>query len=250
MAPSQIGGLQAWYKADALGLHDGDPVATWTDSSGRGHAASAPGAGQRPSLVAGAANGLAAVRFDGVDDVVQAKFALAQPATVVVVYRARTDTGANQYVTDGAVNGAMVEYLNSAQVGMYAGGAAVLTKAPSSFGTFRVLGGVFAGAASALYADGGPAVTGANPGTNTPGGITVGNSGGAAAAAAVDVAEVVTYDRALSPTEMDGLGRYLATRYGLPWTPVGGPTSTTAPPTTVGQEDFGHSSTKPFPSTL
>src|SRR5205085_5275761 len=105
LAPTQIGGLQAWYKADALGLHDGDPVATWTDSSGRGHAGSAPGTAQRPSFVAAAVNGLPAVRFDGVDDLVQAKFPLAQPATVVAVFRARTDTGANQYVADGAVNG-------------------------------------------------------------------------------------------------------------------------------------------------
>jgi hypothetical protein len=216
--PQQVSGLAAWYRADAIGgVADGAAVGSWVDSSGHGHPATAPSAAQQPTLVANAVNGLPAVRFDGTSDLVQAWFGLAQPATVLVVYDVRADTGGAQYVTDGAQNGSMVHYVTPGQFGEYAGGTQVLTRPGFSFGAYHVVAGVFAGPSSALYPDGGPGATG-NPGTNNPGGITIGNSGAAAAPAAADVAEVVVYNRALTTAEIDQVGRYLAGRYGRPWT--------------------------------
>lgn len=57
-----------WFKADALVLNDGDPVATWTDSSGYGR--SATEATNRPTYRASVAglNSLPAVQFDGTND--------------------------------------------------------------------------------------------------------------------------------------------------------------------------------------
>jgi len=170
-------------------------------------------------VIGGALNGRPAVRFDGQDDLLQAKFSLAQPTTLLIVYKVRTNNGTNQYVADGALNGAMVHYVNGSVFGIYAGGGTVLVRPSFSFGTFHVVGAVFAGASSALYADGGPPATG-NPGSASPGGITIGNSGSNAAPAAADVAEVALYDRALAPADIDGVGRYLAAKYGLGWTPV------------------------------
>src|SRR5207244_1524359 len=110
-----------------------------------------------------------AVRFDGQDDLLQAKFSLAQPTTLLIVYKVRTNNGANQYVADGALNGAMVHYINASVFGIYAGGGAVLVRPSFSFGTFHVVGAAFAGPSSALYTNGGPPATG-NPGAASPGG--------------------------------------------------------------------------------
>lgn len=37
LSPDAVSGLALWLKADSLSLNDGDPVSTWTDSSGNGH---------------------------------------------------------------------------------------------------------------------------------------------------------------------------------------------------------------------
>lgn len=59
--------LEMWYKADALGLSDGNAVATWTDSSGNGRSATGSG-GQQPTFkttgIVGF-NGRPVVRFNG-----------------------------------------------------------------------------------------------------------------------------------------------------------------------------------------
>ena len=61
--------LRLWLKAHAIArTRNGDPVEAWPDLSGRGHDARAVHATQRPTLWRRLANGIAAVRFDGIDD--------------------------------------------------------------------------------------------------------------------------------------------------------------------------------------
>jgi hypothetical protein len=211
-----VAGLAAWYKADAIsGVADGTAVAAWADSSGNGHTATAPASGRAPVYKAGVVNGLPVLRFDGVDDQLQAYWSLAQPTTVFVVYAVRASNGSLQFVTDGFNNATMADYVTPTDFGMYAGGSTV-TKSGFTYGAFHVVASTFAGASSALYPDGGPAVTG-NPGGASPLGITVGASGADAVAAAADVAEVVVYNRALASSEVDGVGRYLAAKYARAW---------------------------------
>jgi|GEM_PF-2946039 len=57
------GDIEAWFKADALSLNDNDPVASWTDSSGKGDNANAVSATARPRFVDGQLNGQPVVRF-------------------------------------------------------------------------------------------------------------------------------------------------------------------------------------------
>lgn len=72
-APDQVTGLTLWLKADAIaGLSDGDPVGTWSDSSGQGNHATQATAAKKPTYKTNIINGLPAVRFDGVDDYLQA----------------------------------------------------------------------------------------------------------------------------------------------------------------------------------
>lgn len=68
MIPTDIGGLKLWLKADSLALSDGDPVATWADSSGLGNNATQGTSGFRPTFQTNELFGLPVVRFDGSDD--------------------------------------------------------------------------------------------------------------------------------------------------------------------------------------
>jgi hypothetical protein len=62
-------GLFIHLKADAItGLADGDPVASWTDSSGNSRHATQSTAGSKPIYKTNILNGKPVVRFDGADD--------------------------------------------------------------------------------------------------------------------------------------------------------------------------------------
>jgi beta-galactosidase len=52
-----------WYKADAMGLHNGARVAVWSDSTGGGRNATNGVVAQQPVFVTNAMNGLPVVRF-------------------------------------------------------------------------------------------------------------------------------------------------------------------------------------------
>lgn len=66
--PLSIPNLKLWLKADALALSDGDPVSSWTDSSGlANHATQASGTLQ-PLFKTAIVNGKPVIRFDGSND--------------------------------------------------------------------------------------------------------------------------------------------------------------------------------------
>jgi len=65
--PDAVGTLAQWLKADAIGgLSGGDPVATWTASTGNN--ATQATSGNRPTYQTAVVNGHPVVRFDGTDD--------------------------------------------------------------------------------------------------------------------------------------------------------------------------------------
>ncbi len=66
-APTDIAGCILWLKADSLVLNDGDPVSTWTDSSGNGNTFTGVTT-TRPLYKTGIINSKPAVLFDGTDD--------------------------------------------------------------------------------------------------------------------------------------------------------------------------------------
>lgn len=84
--PSSIAGLVGWWKADALTLADGDPVSSWTDSSGNGFDATQATPANQPVFNTGQLNGLPAVNFNGSSDSLAAAItSTAQPFTVFAV---------------------------------------------------------------------------------------------------------------------------------------------------------------------
>jgi fructan beta-fructosidase len=96
--------VTAWFKADTIvGLNSGDGVALWPDASGRGHPASQTNASQQPIYMAGAWNGLPAVRFDAAG---ARCLTFSRPVqddfTMFCVFRGRQGAGAGGRFSDGA----------------------------------------------------------------------------------------------------------------------------------------------------
>ncbi|MFN0030558.1 MAG: PKD domain-containing protein [Flavobacteriales bacterium] len=70
-SPADFGGLQLWLRADSGITMNGNFVAQWNDQSGNSNHATSDFDVIRPTLLAGALNGLPAVSFDGIEDFLQ-----------------------------------------------------------------------------------------------------------------------------------------------------------------------------------
>lgn len=81
-----------WLKADALSLTNGDPVTTWTDSSGNSRDFGQATAGKKPTYNTGMINGLPGVNFDGGDCLTRASVAIST-FTFIVVFQASGTAG-------------------------------------------------------------------------------------------------------------------------------------------------------------
>ena len=66
-APTDLSNLSLWLKADSLSLNDGDPVSTWTDSSGNSNNATQTGT-NRPLYKTNIFGSMPALLFDGSND--------------------------------------------------------------------------------------------------------------------------------------------------------------------------------------
>lgn len=115
-APTDKSGLVFWFKADSLSLSDGDPVSTWTDSSGNLGANATQAGGNRPLYKTNIQNGKPGILFDGTDDYFTLSGAIPTswntnaPLSVVIV-ASLTDKGAGSqfhtilHISTNASNG-------------------------------------------------------------------------------------------------------------------------------------------------
>lgn len=193
---------------------DGSAVRRWADLSGNARHADAPNDSSRPTIQAANLNGYSVVRLDGVDDKLAKSFTLPQPVTCVCVAKTRW-TFAAMSLFDG-VNAASGLYRASGgQWDMYAGGTDLKTGSVDQ--SWHVHATYWSGASSELRVGGGAAATG-NPGTAAWGGLTLGTWGGSTTQPNDgDYAEVLLWSRALSLTELNQVGNYLASKYALAW---------------------------------
>jgi len=87
-SPRQLGIMQAWYRVDAItGLADGDPVASWVDSTANARTLTQSTADYRPAYKVSIQNGRPAIRFDGTNDLLTGAFAGSLQFTVFSVQR-------------------------------------------------------------------------------------------------------------------------------------------------------------------
>ncbi|MBW8864369.1 MAG: hypothetical protein JF609_05485 [Verrucomicrobia bacterium] len=118
--------LITWFKADAItGVGNGSTLSTWVDSSGHSFAATQVTAGQRPTYVTAAMNGLAVVRFNAANSTsltfnrpVQDSF------TIFCVFRSSqgSGTGTLFYQGAGLVNGEVSGSVNDFGTCLFADG--------------------------------------------------------------------------------------------------------------------------------
>lgn len=246
--PSNLAGLAVWYKAsDLSGLTDGTAVSSWTSAAGTSVASQATGANQPTKQTA---SGAPVVRFDGTNDslslngdalsmtqnvsgftlFVKAKVASTSNGTVFAV-----DQG-----TTTANHRAILRVLSSV---WNAGGrrldadslTAVGTLTPSTT-TPQVVSAVFdyTNTDLNLYVDG--AAGGSNLSFQTSGStsntasflVTIGCAVDSTLFKAMDLYEVVAYNRALDAADRQAVEAYLATS---------APTAIQASITTTGRTD-------------
>lgn len=222
-SPASVAGLQAWFDAPSLALADAAAVSSFTDASGNGrHATQATGSKQ-PTYQTAEQNGLAVVRFDGVDDNLDTTtFARAQPQTTFVVWKALNNAQANITVFDavGAVNtGRLYRQPAAGTPNMRAYAGAALQSSFTPFdGVFGIMATIWSGAASKQWANGGVGDTG-NPGAPQGTGVRLGAFGGGTAGGFgnIDIGEFFVYNSALSLVDINLLGAYLGGRWGITW---------------------------------
>ncbi len=214
--PESITGLVAWYRADDIALADNAAVASWSDKTINAHTLTDLGAaGSDPTYKTAILNGHAIARFGASSGkgLSTGTFTLSQAFTVFII-GSTTLPGSNQVFFDGRTANVTLIRALFGNMDMNAGSEIT---GPATDTSFHCIVSVFNGATSKIRQDGGAGV-GGNAGSANAGGITIGANFSLAQSLNGDIAEVLVYDTALSLTDINNLGDYLATFYGLSWT--------------------------------
>ena len=209
--PQTIGGLSLWLKADAIaGLNDGDPVDTWSDSSGNGNHATQGGA-NRPTYKTSVVNGEPVVRFDGTNNYLDIPSMSLQPATVFVVVKYDLPAVNAPFLGNDA-NSAYFGYYSN--IIYYYSTIASISVANPTPGTFQVITGHAQpfGSNSSIRIDGASVVQGSrNWGASAF--LFVGRRN--AERFDGDIAEVLIYNNNLSSPDVDTVEGYLGDKYSI-----------------------------------
>lgn len=219
-----------WLKADEIAGSDGDSIALWSDASGNGNDATQSTAGFRPKLKTGinGLNSLNVLRFDGVDDAMNATFDMTAAPGITIFYAARRNNdvlnGHNIILSSGTATAGPAGWAftlsNIAAVtDAGAGGPAV------NIGLGTMPGVAKGNGYAQSYRSNKTAWTlkGVNnsttPDTSFPSGTfnaEIGwlDNGGAGIHLEGDIAEIIVYPTALSNGDRDTVLSYLRTKWG------------------------------------
>jgi hypothetical protein len=216
-SPSSIAGLGLWVDASQItGLADGDPVATWSDLSGNGRNFAQATSAQRPTYKVSILNGKPVVRFDGVDDRLDAAYVVAQGLSVFSVLVPRTNTGTPAYYDDVSTSGSPCTIYRGAGAGNYTlnAGTDLNSGTAVATGTPVVTGGIYS-AASSVVTINGTSASGAAGSSGYTVGPRLGCNRLSGNFAQVDFAEYLIYNSALSSTNRRLVEAYLGAKYGI-----------------------------------
>lgn len=229
-APSDITGLAVWLKADGtlyqdsarttLATADTDPVGSWSDASGNARHASQATSTKRPLLKLSQLNSQPALQFDDVDDwMATATFtAIAQPATEIAVFKRDASDVGHGIVADGnsSTSNRHLIQIDSGQINLYAGYLYSNTaKVPGT--TARAIATIWNGGSSKFWMDGGANQAMINVGTHSIIDVLLAAGQGPGDFFKGLIAEYLLYDSSLSLTDLDRVGSYLSTKYGVTW---------------------------------
>lgn len=206
LAPSDVSGLVLWLKADSgVQTNAGGYVSSWADQSGNSVPVAPAVEANQPLYVTNAVNGIPAVRFDGFND--QLTWPDLSARTIFVVNR----VAVGSKTLSGLIG------LNNNDMGIRRDNSSTW-RHPGS------LGGDFSYPAGSVFNINGQAGTAVGEDVwhvvaSVRGGVAmyVDSIGGynAGREFSGDYAEVIVYNRALSFTEQNRVGWYLAQKYGL-----------------------------------
>jgi hypothetical protein len=216
-APTDIAGLQVWLKADGIaGKADGDPISQWDDLSGHGQNAVQVTGSKQPTYKTAIQNGLPVVRFDGVDDFMQATGVnVAQPDTIFAV--AKTSTlGTFVNVLDGQTTRQAISKWNTDVLAVHGGTTDVVTSQAWNSTTFHLVSYIPNGASSQVWFDSASVTLGSNPGTANLNLLNVGTYNTLTSFWNGDIAEILIYDTGLSTGNRTAVEDYLRTKWATP----------------------------------
>lgn len=225
--PATYGTVLVWLKADSLSLSDGDPVSTWSDSSGNGNDATSSSTA-RPTYKTNILNGLPILRFDGSNDYIQGSSVISSTTLTAFVVGSHNvgsagfprlvsfgKPGTNDY--DSPSRAIAFYSINNGTVYAYRDS---LTRSYGSFGngTYHQATCVYDGTNNTVYVDG-PSAAGAIASSGTFD-ITIYSIGANTVPASSDfldgdIAEVIIYSDALSTGNRQSVEDYLGTKYGI-----------------------------------
>lgn len=247
--PDDLGGLVVWLRADTAAFSNGQAVATWQDTSGRGNHATQPTTGQRPVFTTNAINGLPALSFtrssshqlflptgafNGMNDLSNFTFfAIARwtggvQSGLFGGYRGANNTNSGSAVLEISNSGGNLRLRLPPSLETNSAAAATLNQ-------WHLLGASMDQTAgkSSMFRDGSLLVEGSGTtGTTALANyerLPVGSSFDNNRTFGGQIAEVMIYNRALSALERASLERHLAAKYNLSFTT---PNSVTTPPHT------------------
>lgn len=215
-SPSDLAGLELWLKADALSLADGAAVSSWTDSSGNARHATQGTSGSQPLYKTNIVNAKPVIRFDGVDDHLVASVPADTSRTlfVVGVADATVAVGARLLALSLRANfqrasgGAWGWGNNQANSAVSIGGSVTTWSLLSVRVNSASSANVHLGTGASVDFDPHDEVT-----TGTS--LTLGSGPSAGDPWKGDIAEVVSYDTALSDANRIQVRDYLLSKYGL-----------------------------------
>lgn len=219
-SPSDISGMYAWFDGATPAQGDGTSVSTWADTSGNSRDATQATGGLQPIYKTSIIGTESVVRFDGTDDYLRTATFTSPGSTVTVFCVSKFNATGQRFLYDGhnTSGGRQCVFQESGNTwNMFAG--TLLSGGTTDQTTFHISVAVFNGASSKLYVDGGAALLSGNAGSGSVDGITLGTQQNVANGfGAADAAFWNGYNSALSLTDINRMGNYLSSRYGLTWT--------------------------------
>lgn len=222
--PDDISGLLLWLKADALSLNDGDPIASWTDSSGNDNHAAQATSNKRPTYQTNEQNGKPVARFDGElasPDYLTLTTPLdlaSMTAFAVVKMDAMAAAAGNVIASSSGGEWAMRIHTTTNHVLNFNNGLDASSTGASGIdaGTCFLACVRKSGATINFYVNG---TDETDDGTATASGVTIdelgAQSGGTVNPLKGDIAEIIIYDSALSAANRQAIEEYLNDKYAI-----------------------------------
>jgi hypothetical protein len=216
--PTSISGCRLWLQAEAIvGLSDGAPVLTWSDESGSDHHAAQTQASRQPEFRTNVINSRPVVRFDGADSMSLSLSEASTEHTFFFVIDLTALGGHHNFLFDSQAGRLVLDAAKSDAPYYVRWRDSTWRDVAGSVAGRQIVAWVFSGTTGEVFRNG----VGLGSETYNPtslGGITAlgSNYGGNQSRFAGDVAEVIYYNRALSPADRQQVEQYLSNRYAIP----------------------------------